>query len=82
MLFEPDRHEAFDAPPWSESAAPAAIARIVASACRGYTPDGLWPAHLEDRKDPGEPLRMLYFGAAGVMWALEHLHRAWHASRP
>src|SRR5262245_22402458 len=82
MLFEPDRHEALEAAPWSEAVAQAAIARIVANANHDFTPDGLWPTHPEDRREPGPPLRMLYCGAAGVMWALEHLHQAEGCERP
>ncbi|MFT3809492.1 MAG: LanC-like protein [Micropepsaceae bacterium] len=39
--------------------------------------DGLWPAHPSDA-DPQNagPFTDLYFGAAGVIWALDHLERA------
>ena len=35
----------------------------------------LWPVHPLDKitDEPTKPFRMLYFGAAGVIWALDHL---------
>lgn len=76
-LFDPARHEPLTATPWSEAAARRAIARIVDDALRAYTPEGLWPAHpLDDPDTPERRHAMLYFGAGGVIWALEHLRRA------
>ena len=76
-LFDPARHEPLTATPWSEAAARLAIARIADDALRAYTPEGLWPAHpLDDPDTPERRHAMLYFGAGGVIWALEHLRRA------
>lgn len=75
-LFDPARHEPLTATPWSEAAAREAIARIAADALAAFTPDGLWPAHPLDEPDtPERRHAMLYFGAGGVIWALEHLRR-------
>jgi hypothetical protein len=85
MLFDPERHEALAAAPWSEARAREAILRIARTAAAGFTDAGLWPIHPNDLADvPGarEPFRMLYFGAAGVMWALDSLHRAGVAPEP
>jgi hypothetical protein len=84
MLFEPERHEALDAAPWSEPRAREAIERIARGSARDFTGDG-WPLHPSDLADvPGarEPFRMLYFGSAGLMWALDFLHRAGVAPPP
>jgi hypothetical protein len=75
-LFDRDRHEALDAAPWSESEVRGAIERIVGGVCGNFTGGGLWPVHPLDRRDAIEPFRMLYYGAAGVMWGLDYLHRA------
>ena len=50
--------------------------RIVEDARKAFAPDGLWPIHPADAED-GESglLTSLYFGAAGVVWALDHLAR-------
>jgi len=76
-LYDPARHEPLTATAWSERAARDAVARITADALRSFTPDGLWPAHPLDEPDtPARRHAMLYFGAGGVIWALEHLRRA------
>lgn len=75
-LFDPARHEPLTATPWSEPAARQAIARIVDDALRAFTPEGLWPAHPLDGPDPPDTRQTeLYFGAGGLIWALEHLRR-------
>lgn len=76
-LFEPARHEPLTTARWSEGAARAAIERIVDDALATFTPEGLWPAHPLDEPDtPAQRRAMLYFGAGGIIWALEHLRRA------
>lgn len=37
-------------------------------------PTTLWPTHLMDGQVP-DGIGCLYFGAAGVAWALDHLNR-------
>ncbi len=41
----------------------------------GFSTEGLWPIHPFDRSDerPPDCLKPLYHGAAGVIWALDHL---------
>ena len=75
MLFDPARHTRLDAPAWSERRARDGIASIVADISRQFDPDTLWPTHPRER-EPGAadaPAPMLYNGAAGVVWALQHL---------
>jgi lantibiotic modifying enzyme len=75
MLMSPQRHEPLDGDRWSEAAARAAIARIVARTHAGFDASrGLWPLHPDDvDADSDRPLRGLYLGAAGIIWALGEL---------
>jgi hypothetical protein len=82
VLFEPARHEPLSAEPWSESGARGAIERIARGVSGEFTDEGLWPIHPLDGSDAPEPLRMLYFGAAGVMWGLDQLHHVGASGAP
>lgn len=75
-LFDPQRHEKLTIAPWSEERARAALARIVADTDMAFSRDGLWPIHPFDvsPERPPDCLKMLYNGAAGVIWALHRLH--------
>ena len=69
MLYEPERHESLRESAWDETRARETIARIVAEAERVFEPEKLWPAHpLDGGGEVG-----LYFGAAGVIWAIDYL---------
>ena len=72
------RHEPLADAAWNEAAARAWIAHYADDAHRTYSRERLWPTHPHDAgKDiAGVPCPMLYFGAAGVIWALDHLIRA------
>ena len=73
--FEPLTDEA-----WDEARIRAAIREIVAdtdAALRG--PRLLWRADDEDRWRATSPLKDLYCGAAGVLWALADLRERGHA---
>lgn len=76
-LFEPDRHETLCDLAWDEQAARAAIARIVDDVHGAYLGvDGLWPIHPLDVSDErADVLKPLYYGAGGVIWALERLRQ-------
>ena len=69
MLFEPERHEPLRALAWDETRARETIARIVAESERVFEPETHWPAHPLD----GRPSLSLCMGAAGVIWAIDHL---------
>ena len=74
IVFQRTRHftPAFRA--WDEVDAKAAIAEIAADAVSIVDPTTLWPAHpMDDGVRDGHG--SLYFGAAGVIWALDYLRR-------
>ena len=76
MLFDPARHEALVAQPWSEQRAREAIDWMVRETNAALTPSRYWPAHpkdLDPGEDPAAASTTLYFGAAGVVWALRYL---------
>jgi hypothetical protein len=76
MLHDPARHEALRALPWDPERARAAIDWIVIDTVASFAPGHGWPEHPQDA-DAGEaaaePSTPLYYGAAGVIWALRYL---------
>ena len=74
MLFDPPSHEPVTKAPWDEARVRAAIAAIVADADAAFDERTLWPGHPRD--EVAEPLKALYLGASGVIWALTELERA------
>jgi hypothetical protein len=81
-LFDSARHEPLTRAVWSEAAARAAIARIARDTNDAYT-DGGWPIHPLDRSpERAAMLRPLYYGAAGVIWALYRLHESGACEMP
>ena len=71
-VFQPARHETITSDPWNDAQVREAIAGIVEDAARARGDDGLWAVHPADDPMPG-PRTGIYFGAAGVCWALRHL---------
>jgi hypothetical protein len=68
------RHRPLAHDAWDESAVRAAIDDIAADAVARFDPDTFWPAHpSDDGVADGNP--SFYYGAAGVIWALDYLHR-------
>jgi len=76
-LFDAPSHEPLTDTPWDEERARRAIREIVADAEVAFSLDSLWPNHplddFEEKSSP--PQRSLYFGAAGMLWALHELAR-------
>ena len=80
MLYGPEDFEPLTEEPWDEARIRAGIREIVAdtdAALRG--PKLLWPAETWDRWRATSPLKDLYCGAAGVLWALADLRDRGHA---
>ena len=76
MLYRPDAFERLTDEGWDEARARDGIAEIVAdtdAALRG--PKLLWRAHNWDNWHATSPLKNVYVGAAGVLWALDQLRR-------
>lgn len=77
-LFDPARHEALEyGLAWDEARARATLRAIVSDAEQARSPDGAWPVHPLDEEGtlPRGGFKSLYFGAAGVIWALWYLQR-------
>ena len=69
-LFDPRRHEPLVETAWDE--AEAAIGEVVADTDARFDPVRFWPTHpMEDYGRDGAT--SLYLGAAGTIWALDHL---------
>ena len=77
-LFLPERHEPLGDARWDESAARAWIARYADDAQATFSREHLWPTHPRDADSDfgANPSPRLDLGAAGVIWALDHLVRA------
>jgi hypothetical protein len=73
-MFDPQRHIALSPDAWDESVARRAIGEIVDDTLDRFDPDRFWPAYPLDEGAP-EPSTSVYFGAAGVLWALDRLRR-------
>jgi hypothetical protein len=75
MLYTPERHEPLSGGRFTERVARAAIGRVVSRAERELD-RGLWPRDDEDRqRDDEGRASTLYWGAAGIAWALDLLER-------
>jgi hypothetical protein len=74
-IFDPSRHAPLHATPWDEVLARAAIEAIAGDTFSAASKDGLWPVHPEDKDGDTAAFFDLYLGAAGVVWALDELHR-------
>jgi lantibiotic modifying enzyme len=74
MLYLPDGYEPL-AGDWDEERVRAGIRAVVAAADAAYGAESLWPANDWDSWRTPTPLKMLYVGAAGVIWALDELRR-------
>jgi hypothetical protein len=81
-LWQSDRHEPLVERRWDQEIARGSIERIVADTLAAATPSGEWPNHPSDLPDDAPPLGGLYFGASGVIWALDYLARHGLAERP
>ena len=79
LLYEQAEFEPLIDEPWVAARVEDAIAEIVADADAAFDPDALWPAHEWEGWEEPLPLKSLYVGVAGVIWALDALRRTGHA---
>jgi hypothetical protein len=73
VLYDPELHEPLTDETWDEGSVRDAIGRIVADADAAFDPEQLWPADEWDVYLATPPLKNLYVGASGVIWALDAL---------
>ncbi|MGH3143434.1 MAG: lanthionine synthetase C family protein [Gaiellales bacterium] len=79
MLYRPEAFDSLTERLWDEDWVRGEIGRIVADADAAYDPESLWPAEEWDSWQTPTPLKALYVGGAGVVWALGALRRRGHA---
>ncbi|HMJ00468.1 MAG TPA: LanC-like protein [Gaiellaceae bacterium] len=79
MLYEPEAHEPLTDETWDPGRVAGGIRAIVADADAAFDPDALWPADEWDVWEATPPMKDLYVGASGVVWALDALRRRGHA---
>jgi hypothetical protein len=79
-LYRPDAFEPLLEDGWNDDRARVAIREIVADTEAGFRgPTLMWRANDWDGWHGTSPMKNLYVGAAGVVWALERLRRGGHA---
>jgi len=73
-MIDPARHAPLRPLAWEPRVVESAIAEIVADAIEYFDDDRFWSVHPQDEQAlEGET--SLYFGAAGMVWALDYLAR-------
>lgn len=78
MLFEANEHEPLTTAPFDASTARAFVREVVHMTDAAFDPAEGWPLHPEDRSgDESAAYAGIYCGAAGTMWALTTLARAY-----
>jgi hypothetical protein len=78
-LYESAQFEPLIDEPWVPARVEDAIAAIVSDAEAALDRETLWPVNEWDVWESPLPLKSLYAGAAGVIWALDALRRRGHA---
>jgi hypothetical protein len=73
-MYSAGRHAALTSSAWSAQAARAAIQEIVTDAATRFDARRFWPAHPLDEQAPNGSTG-LYWGAIGVIWAMDFLRR-------
>jgi lantibiotic modifying enzyme len=79
VLYEPTAFEPLTDEAWGEARVREGIAATVADADTAFDADSLWPANEWDAWESATPLKSLYAGAAGVIWALDAVRRRGYA---
>jgi len=72
-LYQPETFEPLTDTPWDEARVTDAIQRIVSQAEDAFDDENLWPAGEWEGWQNYLPLKSLYVGASGVVWALHAL---------
>jgi hypothetical protein len=75
-LCDPIRHETLQPLAWNEDLARETLRRVVRDMEDRFSADRYWPLHprdVEGDEDPDHVATTLYYGACGVIWALQYL---------
>jgi Lanthionine synthetase C-like protein len=75
VLYDPGAFEPLTEDSWNEARVRDGITALVKDADAAFDPDTLWRAHEWDGYNAPLPLKNLYVGAAGVVYALDDLRR-------
>jgi lantibiotic modifying enzyme len=73
VLHSPEAFEPLTDEPWDDGRVRASIRRLVVRMDEAFDVESLWPAHEWDAWQTPTPLKNLYVGSAGVLWALDRL---------
>ena len=73
-MYDASRHSAMTSTEWDPDAARQAIQEIVDDAATSFDPERYWPSHPQEEGLP-DGNASLYFGATGVLWAMDFLKR-------
>src|ERR671936_2694279 len=80
MLYRPEAFEPLTDAIWDAERVRAAIRAIVADTDASFRgPKLFWKAEPWDKWQATSPMKNLYVGTAGVLWALDELRRRGHA---
>jgi len=80
MLYRPEAFEPLTDEAWDEGRTRERIRALVADADQAFRgPRLFWRAHEWDRWHGTSPMKNLYVGSAGVLWALDALRRRGYA---
>jgi len=80
VLYRPEAFEPLTDSRWDESRVTDAVAAIVADTDESFRgPRLFWQAEAWDGWHGTSPMKNLYVGSAGVLWALDRLRRLGHA---
>jgi hypothetical protein len=80
MLYDPAGFEPLTDEPWDDGRVRESVHRVVSRIDDAFDAGALWPADEWDAWQTPTPLKNLYVGAAGVLWALDVLRERGHAA--
>lgn len=75
MLFSTERHFKIECEEWQPEKAHEIVGEILRVAESALTEEMLWPVHPLDKNDDRMPNTTMYYGAGGVAWGLDKLHK-------
>jgi hypothetical protein len=76
VLYDAEAFEPLTDEPWDDGRVRASIGRLLARIDDAFAAEMLWPSHEWDGWQAATPMKNLYVGAAGVLWALDWLRES------